>query len=93
MKVVKGKKLPFFLQAVFVILLVYFAASLVNLQVQKSKGDQSLAVLKEQVREQELKNQERERLIEAEDKAEYIEKIARDELGMAYPEEKVIVTE
>jgi len=93
MKVVKGKNFRLILQAVFVIILVYLVASLVNLQVQKNRGDERLAVLKEQVREQELKNQELERLRDTEDKDEYIEKIARDELGMAYPEERVIVAE
>ena len=93
MRAVKGRKLIFLLQLICVILVIYFAAALINLQIKVSKQDKTLAGLSDQKREQQLKNQEIERLLNADNQAEYAERIARDKLNHAYPEEKVIINE
>jgi len=73
------------------VLVIYLAASLINLQIQINQKDNDLSELKAQQREQLLKNQEIERLINDENQDEYAEKIARDKLNYAYPNERVII--
>ena len=50
-----------------------------------------LALLEQQNEEQRIANKELERILSDGAEEEYIERIAREQLGFAYPEEQVLV--
>lgn len=74
-----------------VVLVVYLSFSLVSAQFDLMTKKQQLASLKEQEKRLILENQDTERMLENEDETAYIERIARDRLGYANPDEKVFI--
>ena len=52
---------------------------------------EQLAALEQQNEEQRIANKELERILSDGTEEEYIERIAREQLGFAYPEEQVLV--
>lgn len=69
--------------------LCYAVVSLIVLQVEIAENKQQLNELKNQTSIAQGNNDELERLLGSENKSEYYAKIARDQLGYAYPDERV----
>lgn len=85
-----GKKLnSLILMLGLIVLLGYFLITLVQLQIDIKQKENVVTSLSEQYEQQQLDNAEVKRLIEAENEAELIERIARESRGYVYPDEKV----
>lgn len=69
----------------------YVAISLITMQVQVASKRRYLLALEHSVEQQQLMNAETERLLNSENDESYIERIARDKLGYAYPDEKIFI--
>ena len=87
----KKKSKNIVLRVAFVLLTLYIVVSLINLQVQIGQKKKELALLKNQYEEQLLENEDLERLLNANDDAEYIEQVAREKLGLVKPNERIFV--
>ena len=72
-----------------IVVMVYSVVSLVQLQIQINKRSQDVADAQRTLQEQKLDNQELERLLKSGNEKDYIERIARDQLGYVKPGEKV----
>ena len=69
--------------------LTYAIFTLVGLNSKLEKNRNQLNELKRQTIEQQDKNSELSRIIESDDKDDYIERIARERLGLVYSDEQV----
>ena len=78
-----------------ILFLLYVVISLVQIQgsIQFAAAalPQENAALEQQNEEQRIANKELERILSDGTEEEYIERIAREQLGFAYPEEQVLV--
>ncbi len=70
---------------------VYVTVSLIGMQVEVTSKRRELLALQQNVEQQKLINAETERMLDGENDKEYIERIARDKLGYAYPDEKIFI--
>lgn len=70
---------------------VYVAFVLVDLQVEISQRRQELVDIQAKIEDQRIDNKELERILAMGTDEEYIEQIAREKLGFAYPDETVLV--
>ena len=73
-----------------ILFLLYVVISLVQIQGSIQKNREQLAALEQQNEEQRIAK-ELERILSDGTEEEYIERIAREQLGFAYPEEQVLV--
>ena len=85
----KKKNLMFRLSTLLFTLYVVF--SLVQIQGEIQESRELLAQLEQQNEEQRIANKELERILSDGTQEEYIERIAREKLGFAYPEEQVLI--
>lgn len=69
---------------------VYVAVSLVQLQMDIGRSQESLDEVNQQIQEQTLKNEELQAMIDAGDDQAEIERIAR-ELGYVFSDEQVVI--
>lgn len=69
----------------------YVAVSLIGMQVEVTSKRRELLALQQSVEQQKRINAETQRLLNGEDDEEYIERVARDKLGYAYPDEKIFI--
>lgn len=69
----------------------YVAVSLIGMQVAVTSKRRQLLALQQSVVQQQRLNAETQRLLNGEDDEEYIERVARDKLGYAYPDEKIFI--
>lgn len=67
----------------------YLSISLITAQFDLMTKRQQLAILEEQKQRIELETEDIQRVLEIEDQEEYIERIARQRLGYANPNEKI----
>ena len=67
----------------------YLAISLISAQFDLMTKRQQLEILEEQQKRIEMETQDIERVREIEDEAEYVERVAREKLGYANPNETV----
>lgn len=67
------------------------AFALISVQLEVAALDRSIDTLSESIELQRLKNAELEILLSIEETDEYIERVARDELGFCYPDERIII--
>lgn len=67
------------------------AVQLVDMQVSLANRRQELVVLADRVEVQRVSNKELERKLATNVDEEYIERVARDQLDYAYPEERVYI--
>ena len=74
-----------------ILFLLYVVISLVQIQGSIQKNQEQLAALEQQNEEQRIANKALERILSDGTEEEYIERIAREQLGFAYPEEQVLV--
>lgn len=72
-------------------LCVYFAYSIVSIQIEIHKEQQRLELLQAEIEAQRLENDEMSRILANGGEKEYIERIAREKLGYAAPGERVFV--
>lgn len=70
---------------------IYVTVSLIGMQVEVTTKRRELLALQQNVEQQKLINAETERILDGENDREYIERIARDKLGYAYPDEKIFI--
>ena len=83
----KGK----FLKLAVLCFAVYVAYAMVTQQAQIKDRGEELAAVEEKIAQQEQKNKKAERLLTLGDDEEYIERIAKEKLGYAYPNEHVYI--
>ena len=69
----------------------YIVICLVDSQIDISKKRDELESINEKIAIQKVDNKKLERIINSEEDDEYIEKLARDKLGFAYPDEKIYI--
>ena len=69
----------------------YIAFTLVGMQLEVTAKRRELIALQQNIETQKLLNAELERLLALENNEEYIERIARDKLGFAYPDEQIYI--
>ena len=70
---------------------VYIAFTLISMQLEVAAKRRQLASLTAGVEQQKLANAETERLLELGDDEAYIEYMAHEKLGYAYPDEKIFI--
>ncbi len=70
---------------------VYLFVSFVGGQMQVAEKQQELDVVTAKVEEQTLKNAELERMTASGDEDAYVERVAREKMGYARPDERVFV--
>ncbi len=70
---------------------VYLLVSFIGGQMQVAEKQQELDLLTAKVEEQTLKNAELERMMASGDEDAYVERVAREKLGYARPDERVFV--
>ena len=87
----KKRKHSIILTAAAILLVCYFVVAFLNLRDDVARSDRSLADLKVQVTQQDEENKELRRQLERENEDEVIERIAREELDFAYPNEKIYI--
>lgn len=86
----KAKK-HIFLRLAVVAFGVYTIATIVTQQIEIREQEAYLENIQQQCEAQEMENLEVERLLSQGDDESYVEKVARDKLDYAYPDEKVFV--
>ncbi len=69
----------------------FVAVSLIGMQVEVTSKRRQLLALQQNVAQQQRLNAETQRLLNGENDEEYIERVARDKLGYAYPDEKIFI--
>ncbi len=87
----KKKRAGLFLKILIAVLAVYFCVTLVVLQIQLNDSRQTMESLTSQRDEQLLKNETLRAVSESELTDEYVAQIAREELGLVMPNERLIV--
>lgn len=70
---------------------VYLFVAFIGGQMQVTEKQRELDVLTAKVEEQSLKNAELERLMASGDEGAYVERVARERMGYARPDERVFV--
>lgn len=70
----------------FFAFVIYALISIISVQVDISDKKDQMAILKVQEQELSAKNAECERILDAKDEKEYMQRLAMDKLGYAYPE-------
>lgn len=70
---------------------VYLLVAFVGGQMQVAEKQRELEAVEAQVQQQTVKNAELQRLMESGDEDAYVERIAREQLGYARPDERVFV--
>lgn len=70
---------------------VAVAFSLVSLQIELAEKRNTLSKLEEQKQTLMISNAEKKELIEKSDQDEFVEKIAREYFGFAYPDEQIYI--
>lgn len=70
---------------------VYIAFTLISMQLDVAAKRRELATLTASVEQQKLENSETQRLLENGDDRAYIEYMAHEKLGYAYPDEKIFI--
>nr|WP_243415309.1 septum formation initiator family protein [Merdimmobilis hominis] len=91
--VAKGKKnkKSFIFKVAFLAFTCYVAVSFTLIQIDIANKEKQLADAKTQLAEQKLIKSEIIDVLNSGENTEYIAKIAREKLGMAYPDEEVFV--
>lgn len=85
----KNNKMMYILVPVLVAVFLIISFGIVTMQVELSQKNAELANINNQITQIENENKLLSRYSKAEYRVEYIESIARDELGYALPEERV----
>lgn len=89
MKKTKKRTKSIILTIAILAVLGYSCVSFCELQIKIGEADKKCQEILTACEKQELENEELENLLNNGDKAEYIERVARDQLGYVMPDEKV----
>mgnify|MGYP005762139797 FL=1 len=87
----RKQKASLLLRISVICFVTYVAVTLVNMQLDVTAKRRELILLQQSVEQQKLENKETERMLQMGENREYIERIARDKLEFAYPDEKIII--
>lgn len=85
------RKAHFLLKSFALLFVFYFVIQFIVIASQIREKKQELAELQAQVDEQQLANDELQNMLDSGLTDEYIERIARDKLGLAYQGERVFI--
>lgn len=91
MKKAKMGSRSFFLRLAIVVFALYSAWQIVQLHTDIAKLNSQSQELEEKITEQRLANKDVKALLEQGDNPEYIERVAKERLGFAFPDERVYV--
>ena len=87
----RKKKLGLFGKLLILGVAIYISVAFIQLQVDLNERRSELSLLKQQLAEQDFANQELKTLVDMRQNDEYIERVARDRLDYAYPEERIYI--
>ena len=85
------KKTGLIIKLVLLCLAVYMVFSFIQLQVELSSKQEKLAALEAEYEQQILKNEELQGVLDLGADEEYYERMARERLNYAYPDEQVFI--
>ena len=85
----RGKRSGIITKIIIAVLLIYSITSLISLRAKIADAKIEKAHLLEQIEERKARNSELEYAIDNSDSDDVIEDVARDDLNMVYPDEKV----
>ena len=90
-KVKKNKsRIIKFITLIAVLVFLCYAAFYIAMNIKESKRiEKQIALVKEMQAAQQDENEELRRLLESDNPAEYVERVARDKLNLVYPDEQV----
>ena len=74
-----------------VCIVVFVAYNLIDGQIELSQKRETLSLLEKQKQELMLSNEEKKELIDKSDEDEFVEQIAREYFGFAYPDEQIYI--
>ncbi len=80
-----------FLRVIALIFVAYMIFTALNLRTQITLKRKELEDILLQCEEQRISNQEMERILAIDDEDSYIERIAKEKLGFAYPDEHILI--
>lgn len=87
----RKRKVNRFVRFIFAIVAAYMIFALLQLQVDIMNRRTELSELKEKCEAQRLANKEAERMLTLGDTDLYVERVAREKLDFAYPDEKIYI--
>ena len=64
---------------------------LISTQLQVSALEHKIDTMKQNIEVQKIENSQTQQLLNIEEDEEYVERIARDKLGLCYPDEKILI--
>lgn len=70
---------------------IYVGVSLTFMQIDIKKRKESIAVMEAELKEQQYINQEIKNILDSGENSEYVMRIAREKLGLVFPDEKVYI--
>lgn len=85
------KRTGLIIKLVFLCLAVYMVFSFIQLQVELASKQEKLAALEAEYEQQILKNEELQGVLDLGADEEYYERMARERLNYAYPDEQVFI--
>lgn len=91
MKIVKKKKKNIVIRLALISFSIYVAVMLVDLQVKASEKRREHEALLEEIRQQEIINEQLKNFLSNDDYEKLIEKIAREKLDLVLPDERVFI--
>ncbi len=83
------RKVSFIIVLVAILMAGYFIITTISTRIEIKERKQVLKETEERLDEKEKQNERLQAILEAEDKRDYIEQVARDKLGYVMPGEKV----
>ena len=87
----RKRKSSFFVKMVTFCFIVCAAVAFIQTQAEVVSKRRELAALQQNIKLQQASNDEVKRILEGGNDLEYIERIAREKLGYAYPDEKIFI--
>ncbi len=85
----KKKGFSFVLSISFVCIVLYAVVALINLNIELVNKQKEQAALEAEYHERVLLNEELQRMLDSGNTEEYAKRVAREKLGLAFPDEKV----
>ncbi len=85
----KKRNFSFFLTLAIILLIGYFAISIISLQIDRNERNKQLEAAQSTLASKQSENEELEAILASGDDAAYIERTARDVLGYVLPGERV----
>lgn len=85
----RKKGFSFVLSISFACIVLYAVVALVNLNIELVNKQKEQAALEAEYHERVLLNEELQRMLDSGNTEEYAKRVAREKLGLAFPDEKV----